>query len=99
MLGDRQIAFIDSGIMGEATIGGLLAKDVLTAHQIIASDLLESRRFYMEKTYGVRTTSSNTEAIQGAAIVVLSVKPQVLGALMPTLKGKIDLLQNSFVLL
>jgi pyrroline-5-carboxylate reductase len=90
MLGDREITFIGSGIMGEAMIGGLLAKDVLTAHQIIASDPLESRRFYIEKTYGVRTTSSNTEAIQGAAIIVLSVKPQVLGALMPTLKGKID---------
>ena len=91
MLGDRQIAFIGSGIMGEAMIGGLLAKEVVTAHQIIASDPLESRRFYIEKTYGVRrTTSSNTEAIKGAAIVVLSVKPQVLGALMPTLNRQID---------
>lgn len=86
---DIQIAFIGSGTMGEAMISGLLAKKVVTADQIIASDPLESRRLYMQQTYAVRTTSNNTEAIQGTAIAVLSVKPQVLGALMPTLRGKI----------
>lgn len=39
MLGDREITFIGSGIMGEAMIGGLLAKDVLTAHHIMSGRL------------------------------------------------------------
>lgn len=89
MRSDIQIAFIGSGTMGEAMISGLLRKNVVTADQIIASDPLESRRLYMQQTYAVRTTSNNTEAIQGTAIAVLSVKPQILGALMPTLRGKI----------
>lgn len=86
---DMQIAFIGSGVMGEAMIGGLLAKKVVTADRIIASNPRESRRLYMQQTYAVRTTSNNIEAIEGAAIVVLSVKPQILGALMPLLRGKI----------
>jgi len=86
---DIQIAFIGSGAMGEAMIAGLLAKKVVIANQIIASDLLESRRLYMQQKYGVRTTSNNIEAIEGTAIAILSVKPQVLGTLMPTLRDKI----------
>ncbi|MFB2879417.1 pyrroline-5-carboxylate reductase [Floridanema aerugineum] len=91
MRSDLQMAFIGSGVMAEAMISGLLAKKVVTADQIIASDPLESRRLYMQQTYSIRTTSHNTEAIQGAAIAVLSVKPQVLGSLMQTLRGKIAL--------
>lgn len=89
MQSDIQIAFIGSGTMGEAMISGLLANKVVTADRIIASDPIESRRLYMQQTYAVRTTSDNTEAFQGTAIAVLSVKPQVLTALMPTLRGKI----------
>lgn len=89
MRSDMQIAFIGSGAMAEAMISGLLAQKVVTADQIIASDPLESRRLYMQQTYAVRTTNNNIEAIQETAIAVLSVKPQVLRSLMPTLRGKI----------
>lgn len=42
------------------------------------------------KKYEVRTTTCNIEAVQGASIVILAVKPQVLVEVMAMLKGKIS---------
>ncbi|PON13499.1 pyrroline-5-carboxylate reductase [Candidatus Entotheonella serta] len=88
-LKDARIAFIVSGTMGEAMIKGLLAQDVVSPHQILASDPLEERRAYIRQTYAVQSTDDNLQAIADASIIILSIKPQVLPAVMPGLQGKI----------
>ncbi|MCW5318641.1 pyrroline-5-carboxylate reductase [Nostoc sp. KVJ3] len=70
-------------------IRGLLSQKVVKANQIIASDPLESPRIKMQDMYNVHTTSNNVEAVQGASIVVLGVKPQVLGMVSSVLKSQI----------
>ena len=89
MLSDSRIAFIGSGAMGEAIIKGLIAKKVVSALNIIASDPVSQRRIQMESAYGVKTTDDNVEAVDGADIVILCVKPQVAGAVMTDLQGNI----------
>jgi pyrroline-5-carboxylate reductase len=73
------VAFIGSGVMGEAMIKGLLNKQLIPANQIVASDTREDRVKELIAQYGLRGTTSNLEAADGADILVLSVKPQVLG--------------------
>jgi pyrroline-5-carboxylate reductase len=96
MLHDARLCFIGSGAMGEAIIGGLLNKKAVEAKQLVASDPVEKRRQEMETRFGIAAVASNVEAVTGASIVILSVKPQVLPAVLRELKGHIE--KNALVL-
>ena len=75
-----KIAFIGGGMMGEAIIVGLLKSGAAQASQIVASDPLETRRALLAERHGVGITASNAEAVRGAQVVILAVKPQMMGA-------------------
>ncbi|MEH1827047.1 MAG: pyrroline-5-carboxylate reductase [Nostoc sp.] len=91
MLDNLQIAFIGGGTMGEMIMARLLStKIVQKAELIIISDPVSTRCLHLEREYGVRTTTSNLEAVLGASIVILAVKPQVLASVMAMLKDKIS---------
>jgi pyrroline-5-carboxylate reductase len=77
-LAGKRIAFIGSGVMGEAMIRGMLHRGLTTAECITASDPWKERLEYIGREFNVHATSSNVEAVQGADIVVLSIKPQSL---------------------
>jgi pyrroline-5-carboxylate reductase len=88
-LKDVTLSFIGSGVMAEAMISGILNQELTTADHMIASDPREERGEELAKRYGVRATPDNREAVQAAQIVVLSVKPQVLAAVLEGLGGAI----------
>jgi len=77
-LSERTIATIGSGMMAEAMIGGLLRAGLVTPERIVASHKRPERREHLEGEYGIRTVSSNTEAVGDADIVLLAIKPQML---------------------
>jgi pyrroline-5-carboxylate reductase len=89
MLSDQTFAFIGSGAMGEAMIKGLITQANLPPQQIIAGDARAERGLELAQKYGVRHTTSNLAAVNGATIVVLSVKPQVLHDVLKQLAGHI----------
>ena len=68
-LGNMTVAFIGSGIMGEAMIKGLLNKQLIPASQIIASDTREARVQELAAQYGLRGTTDNNEAAEAADIL------------------------------
>lgn len=72
----ERIAFLGGGNMAEAIIGGLLAGGVAPAKHIVVSDLAAERRTLLLKKHGIGVTADNAEAVRGAAVVVLAVKPQ-----------------------
>lgn len=82
---DRRIAFVGGGLMAEAFIGGLLAKGLAAPQHIVASDPAPDRREHLAGSLGIRTTASNREAVEDADIVVLAVKPQVVGRVLQDL--------------
>ncbi len=85
-----KIAFIGSGVMAEAMIKGLLRQGLVQPDQIIASGPRPERGQELFDRYGVVTTTDNVRAAQGADIVVLSVKPQVLCRVLEELSGHIS---------
>ncbi len=89
MLNGLKIAFIGSGAMGEAMIQGLLKQGMADRQNIAAADTLVERGQVLRERFGVETTTENAEAVAGASLVVLAVKPQVLPAVMAGLKGRI----------
>jgi len=84
-----RIAFIGAGNMAASLIGGLRAKG-LEAAQIRASDPGEETRARVSAEHGIEVFADNAEAIQGADVIVLAVKPQamkaVCEAIRPSLK-------------
>ena len=56
---------------------------------MIASDPREERGQELAKRYGVRATTDNREAAKAAEIVIISVKPQVLPAVLGEVQGTI----------
>ena len=77
-LKEATIAIVGTGAMAEAMIAGLLSGGHVAAAQVIASDPRAERREVVEAKYGIRTSGSNSEAIDGADVVVLAIKPQML---------------------
>lgn len=96
MLTDTRLAFVGAGVMCEAMIKGLLAHDLIKPDAITASHPRASRLDALASPFGIRTTTDNRAAAAGAAIVVLSVKPQVLPAVLPELRGAIP--RGAFIL-
>lgn len=72
-----RIAFIGAGNMAASLIGGLRAQGI-DASAIRASDRGAEQRSKISAEYGIATFEANAEAIQGADVIVLSVKPQVM---------------------
>jgi pyrroline-5-carboxylate reductase len=88
-MANLNLAFVGWGAMAEALIGSLLRKKVTSPERIIASGPRAERGDYLKKKCGIRVTTDNAEALGGADVVVLSVKPQVLNTVMEELHGKV----------
>jgi len=87
MFTDQKIAFIGSGTMAEAMIRGLLDQEVVAPLQIMAADPWEARLKYLHERYAITTTADNGKAAEEGQIVVVSFKPQNLGAVMPSVRN------------
>ena len=68
-------AFVGGGNMGGALIRGLIARG-LSAQRISVGEAHQARRISLADELGVHVTADNREAVQGADVVVLAVKPQ-----------------------
>ena len=77
-LGGRVIATVGSGVMAEGMIAGLLRGRLVDAGQIVASHPRADRRAALAAAHGIGTVASNPEAVRGADIVLLAIKPQML---------------------
>ena len=77
-LARRVIATVGSGVMAEGIIAGLLRGKLVSASQLIASHPRADRREALAAAHGIGTVASNAEAVRGADIVLLAIKPQML---------------------
>jgi pyrroline-5-carboxylate reductase len=84
-----KLAVLGAGKMGEALIAGLVASGWRKPEDIVATARSPDRLEALAAAHGVATTTSNPEAVAGAQVVVLAVKPQdvesLLGDLSPHL--------------
>ena len=88
-LADARLAFIGAGVMAESMIAGLLKRGLINPDRIVASHPRADRRDKLVQRFGIATAESNTQAAEGADLVFLTVKPQVLTGVMKQLHGKL----------
>lgn len=90
MLQDRIIGFIGAGNMAEALIRGLLEAKLVTADQIIASDIVEAKRQQIHQRHGIQTVTEGRDVATKASILVLAVKPQDMEAALKGITFSVD---------
>src|SRR5260370_26085245 len=88
MAAKKSIGFVGAGNMAEAMIRGLLRGKVFAPEHITASAPREERRRELTEKYAIRVTQENREAA-AQSIVVLSVKPQILGRVLDEISDTI----------
>ena len=72
----RRVAIIGAGKIGEALLAGLLSSEWRSPDEIVVTARRAERVEELVERYGVRGTTSNSEAVVGAGLVVIAVKPQ-----------------------
>ncbi len=85
----RRIAILGCGKIGESLLAGLLSTGWRTPSEIVATARREERAEELRERHRVEATLSNLEAVSGAGVVVIAVKPQdfdtLLGEIGPSL--------------
>ncbi len=73
----KKITFIGAGNMARSIIAGLLASGY-PAELITATDPNQDQRDFLSDQYGINTNADNKAAADGADVIVLAVKPQLM---------------------
>jgi pyrroline-5-carboxylate reductase len=82
----KRIAILGTGRIGEALLAGLLSSGWT---DIVATSRSEARAAEIRERHGVEATTSNADAVAGAAVVVVAVKPQDIDALLASIRDAV----------
>ena len=74
-----RLSVLGAGNMGEALVRGLLHTGVFRPTDVVVTDPRPDRLTLFRETFGVTATAVNGDAVRDADIVILAIKPQILG--------------------
>lgn len=86
MLERTKIALIGGGNMTEALVHGLLSAGQTAPENLYATDVRPDRVTLLRDRYGIRAGEQNREAAAWGQVIILSVEPQVLPAVMKEIR-------------
>ncbi len=89
--GRYEIGFIGGGNMAEALIKGLVDGGAVGARAVAVSEPLAARRRSLARRFKVTALADNRRLAASSQILVLAVKPQMMGAVIEELAGAVDL--------
>ncbi len=81
-----RMAVIGAGKMGETLTSALVGSGVIDAGGVIATAKHPPRLDYMKQQYAVQTSLVNAEAVAGAEVILLCVKPQSAAAVIDEIR-------------
>src|SRR5437016_13783954 len=76
-LTEKRFAIVGAGNMGLALLRGLLESGSLHPQNISIRNKRKEKAEAVASKFGVRTAATNVDCVQGADVVILSVKPQI----------------------
>jgi pyrroline-5-carboxylate reductase len=89
-LAGKRLSFLGCGVMAEAIISILLEEEMITREQIRGGEPIDTRRTDLEARLGIDISHDNLHAIGGSDIILLTIKPQTLEAVMRQLAGHLQ---------
>jgi pyrroline-5-carboxylate reductase len=81
-MAEKKIAILGTGRIGEALLSGLLSSGWRTRDEIVVTTRSAGRATELSERHGVEATTSNPDALRGAQLVVIAVKPQDIDTLL-----------------
>jgi len=86
----KRVAFLGAGNMGEALIKGLTQTGLVPAGSIAAADPRADHLGQIAKRYGIRAVTDNCALVSGADVIILAVKPQIMGSVLKEIAPVVD---------
>jgi pyrroline-5-carboxylate reductase len=87
LLREKRVAFIGCGNMGSALISATLRSGLISMDKVLVTDVRPERLNYIKEREGISTTEDNREAVERSEVIVLTVKPQVMGKVLSEIKN------------
>ena len=84
-----KLSFIGGGKMAESIVHGVLSGNLAAPSDIAVGEPVAERRAFLKGEFGVSPVADNLEAVSGADLIVLAVKPQDLAPVLSQLKGSL----------
>ena len=81
-MSERKIAILGGGRIGEALLSGLLSSGWRDPSEVVVTDRRDERNAELNERYGTEATTDNAAAVNGAAVIVVAVKPQDIDVLL-----------------
>jgi pyrroline-5-carboxylate reductase len=72
----KKLALVGAGKIGEALLSGILSSQLVPVSNVVATDAEPTRASYIGENYGVKAYTDNRQAVAGADLILLCVKPQ-----------------------
>ena len=85
----RRLAVLGVGSMGSAVVRGLLKVKWTTAANVVGAHPAKQRASELAKGLGIEVVTSAAKAIEGADVILLGVKPQILPEVLESVRGKV----------
>ncbi|MFW6269234.1 MAG: pyrroline-5-carboxylate reductase [Bacillota bacterium] len=82
------IGIIGLGKMGSTLVQGMLENDIFSAEQITGSDIKVEKRKENPVYGGIKTINDNQQVVKEVDIILLAVKPQIMGEVLEEIKGE-----------
>lgn len=91
-----KIGFIGLGNMAKAMIGGMLGKGIARSEDISGYAKTEATRKAVKEQYNICIMEDNEEVASQADVVILAVKPQMFGDVIPQIRERVR--ENALVI-
>jgi pyrroline-5-carboxylate reductase len=88
-LAKKTLAILGAGRIGESLISGLVEAEAIRPVDIVGTARHRERLAQLEDRLGIRTSLDNREAVRGASIVVIAVKPQVVKEVLAEVRSEL----------
>jgi pyrroline-5-carboxylate reductase len=86
LLREKRVAFIGCGNMGSVLISGTLSSGLISKDKVLVTDIRPERLEYIREREGISITEKNREAVEKSDVIVLAVKPQVIGKVLSEIR-------------
>ena len=72
----KKLAIIGTGKLGEGLLSGMLGSQMVPLTSVVTTVAHQPRADYLTEKYGVKSCTDNCEAVNGADLILICLKPQ-----------------------
>ncbi|MBT5873853.1 MAG: NAD(P)-binding domain-containing protein, partial [Candidatus Latescibacteria bacterium] len=90
MISDKKVLIVGAGNMGSALLGGIRRAELVPASHITITGLREDYLKALAEKWSVNWSTDNSASVPDADIIVLCVKPQMLGNVLNSISDELQ---------